>query len=150
MASKVMSIAEYSREEFYDHFVNSLYEQGDEIGHSLVVDQDKSRKPDLIVFKSPGATKDSTIELRPSGQGFEIWVTVVMAGIVGLASAFSLGTMQPEARIGAVIAKAASKAKAELGKTQTTQVGEAKFCTKCGTRLPLDAAYCSKCGSKQP
>ena len=149
MANKVMSITGYSREEFYDHFLSALYEQGDEMGHSLVIEEDKSRKPDSIVFKSPGVTKDSTIELRPSAQGFDIYVTVVTGGIVGLASALSLGTVQPEARIGAVIAKAASKARTELGKAQITRPGEAKFCTQCGANLPLDAVYCSKCGSKQ-
>lgn len=149
MASKVMSITEYSREEFYDHFLSSLYEQGDETGHSLVIDQDKSQKPDRIVFRSPGVTKDSTIELRPSAQGFDIYLMIVTAGVVGLASALSLGTLQPEARIGAVIAKAASKAKVELSRTQTPKAGDSKFCTKCGAGLPLDAAFCSRCGSKQ-
>jgi ribosomal protein L40E len=149
MATKVMSVTEYSREESYEPFLRFLYEQGDVQHFNLVILEDKSRKPDTIVFRSPGVTKDSTIELRPAAQGFDIYVGVVTTGFVGLGNVLYLGLLQPEARIGAVIAKAASRAKAELANTQKTKTVQANFCTRCGASLPLDAIYCPKCGSKQ-
>ena len=149
MATKVMSITEYSREEFYGPFLRFLYEQGDVMHFNLVILEDKSRKPDTIVFRSLGVTKDSTIELRPAAQGFDIYVGVATTGFVGLANVLCLGYLQPESRIGSAIAKAASRAKAELANTQKMKTGKANFCTSCGASLPLDAIYCPKCGSKQ-
>lgn len=149
MATKVMSITGYSREEFYEPFLRFLYEQGDSQHFNLLILEDKSRKPDTILFKSPNLTKDSTIELRPAAQGFDIYVEVRTTTMMGWSRAMSLGVIKPEAQIAAVIAKAASRAEAELAGTQKTKTAEADFCTKCGVSLPSGAIYCPKCGSKQ-
>jgi len=150
MATKVMSITEYSREEFYEPFKRFLYEQGDVQHFNLLVLEDKSRKPDTIVFKSPGVTKDCTIELKPVTQAFDIYLEVATTGLVGLGNLLYFGgALKPEERFAAVVAKAAARAKAELANIQRMRVDEANFCTRCGASLPLDAIYCPKCGSKQ-
>jgi ribosomal protein L40E len=149
VATKVTSITGYSREEFYEPFLRFLYEQGDLQHFNLLILEDKSRKPDTILFRSPNLTRDSTIELRPAAKGFDIYVEVRTTAIMGWSKAFSLGVFRPEAQIAAVIAKAASRAKAELAGTPKAKTAEANFCIKCGVSLPLGAIYCPKCGSKQ-
>ena len=140
MATKVMSITEYSREDFYEPFVRFLREERD-----LIILEGKGKKPDRIIFRAPPATKDSTIELRPTAQGFDIYVEVVIRGLLKL----TMVGMQPESQVAGVLSRAASKAKTELASTPKMETGTVKFCTRCGASLPLDAVYCQKCGSKQ-
>jgi len=149
MATKVMSIAEYSREEFYEPFLRFLYEQGDVMHYNLLILEDKSKKPDTIAFKSPGITKDCTIELKPTAQGFDIYVEAALSGYLRFGLFFYSGLFPIESRIAAVVAKAASRAKAELANTQKKRTVKTNFCASCGASLPLDAIYCPKCGSKQ-
>lgn len=139
MVDKIASVTEFTREQFFTPFVKYLHET-----QGFVVMEEK--KPDFIRFNVIPVVKKGTIELRPAGKGFDIYVDMSFSFMYKFG-----GGLMIKGNVINLILKAVSRAKSELASsTPATPSTNVKYCVKCGSMMPSDAAYCPKCGQKQP
>jgi hypothetical protein len=138
MPDKIASITEYSREDFFGPFVKYLHET-----QGLVVLEE--RKPDSIRFSLTPVVKDGRIELRPTGNGFDIYVDMSF----GFMYKFG-GSLMIKGNVINVILKAVSRAKAELASAPPPPPPSPEAtCPTCGGPLTYiekyQRWYCYKC-----
>jgi len=139
MADKVASISEYSREDFFGPFVKYLREA--QPSPLIVIDE---RKPDIIRFNATPVVTEGTIELRPAGKGFDIYVDMSFSFMYKFG-----GGLFIKGNVVNLILKAVSRAKAELASAPPPPPPPEAACPTCDGPLTYiekyQRWYCYKC-----